>query len=130
MKKQSLISLFLITFFVISSCTKLEELLKTNLSGDWIGDGYVCTSTTNPRQQIRITHNLQTGEVIATKITGDACVTAGNITFRGTYDGLKEGFDVIFTTGSSSFPNSSAQSAYITVTNSKRLESGTLIFTK
>ena len=54
-----------------------------DLNGLWLGERYTCNRNTSSQQQVRI---QQTGQsVVATKITGDDCVGAGYITWRGTY---------------------------------------------
>jgi hypothetical protein len=55
---------------------------SVNLSGTWEATGYVCRGA-EPPQRIRIVHSGTT--VTAVKITGDDCVRAGQITWRGTF---------------------------------------------
>jgi hypothetical protein len=58
-----------------------------DLSGNWIGKNYRCASQEDPfgeelmEQRIEIIQTHQ--RVVATKITGDDCVPAGNITWEG-----------------------------------------------
>ena len=51
-----------------------------DLSGKWLGMGYRC-GTTSSDQEISITQDGN--KVIATKITGDDCVGAGQKTWEG-----------------------------------------------
>lgn len=93
---------------ILFSCKKEEpQNVSFDLSGDWIGYGYECPQDIYHDEQISITHNLETGELVATKITGDDCVTAGNVSFRGLYDGLSDRFDAEATAGVPGNPNSS-----------------------
>lgn len=55
------------------------------LSGVWIAEGYTCNGTTYRQEQVSIEQTGQT--VVATKITGDDCIAAGDITWRGTFTG-------------------------------------------
>ena len=54
-----------------------------DLNGVWIGEGYGCHGNI-PQEEVRIEHNGSS--VVATKNTGDNCVGAGEITWRGTFD--------------------------------------------
>ena len=140
---KNLIILSTILFFAISftSCVKKsqseDEII--NLTGTWLGEGYQCPTGTLHNETIDITHNLTTGEVVATKITGDACVTAGNITFTGNFDGIFRTslsdnlFDVTFVAGSQGLPNSTTLESSIEVVNSNLLRDVALegiVFTK
>lgn len=119
----------LILAIFITSCEKEEEPQPeqenlVDLTGEWLGKGYQCPAGVKHDEMIEISHNLETGEVVATKITGDDCVTAGNITFTGIFDGRlnpsfpETRFNVTFVTGSPSFPNSSSISSTLEVVNS------------
>lgn len=56
-----------------------------NLSGIWTATGYNCGGGTLPPEDVRID---QTGQsIVATKITGDACVGSGELTWRGNFTG-------------------------------------------
>ena len=128
MKNLILLSSFLIFSIFFTSCEKEPQLgVSINLSGIWLGEGYQCPIGTLHDEMIEITHNLNSGEVVATKITGDACVTEGNITFTGFFDGKLESsteknrFDVTFVTGSQDLPNSSTSQSTIEVINSDLL---------
>lgn len=54
-----------------------------NLSGIWSAEGYKCPADDSPRQVIRIEH--KGNQVNAFKVVGNACVTAGSLTFRGNF---------------------------------------------
>lgn len=103
-----------------ASCQKDCDALLIDLSGTWVGTGYICASGQNPSQIIGIVHNLQNGELVATKQTGDDCVLAGNITFSGNYSGKasEKEFSVSFVTGSPAAPNSETLAAEIEIINS------------
>jgi len=95
---------------------------RINLTGTWDATGYQCTSgVIIPSEEISIIHNLGSGDITATKVTGDDCVTAGNITFSGIYNGSTTSFPATFVTGSVAAPNSSTTNSTIVVTNSKSL---------
>lgn len=108
MKNPWLIVLFMGLIFF--ACSKeevevgVETEILTDLTGEWIGRGYTCPGSVDGDQMIAITHDLETGKLIATKITGDDCVTAGTITFFGDYEGKSKTFQVTITTG---LPNNS-----------------------
>jgi hypothetical protein len=88
---------------------------RTDLTGIWIAEGYQCPWGTSHTEIIDIVHDLKTEEVKATKVTGDACVTAGNITFTGKYSNNK--IEIILRVGSPSNPNSGQRAGSITVVN-------------
>lgn len=51
------------------------------LSGEWIGTGYNCPAVLLTPETVRI--DITGDSVVATKITGDDCVKAGQLTWRG-----------------------------------------------
>ncbi|MEZ4621949.1 MAG: hypothetical protein R2867_41460, partial [Caldilineaceae bacterium] len=53
-----------------------------NLTGEWLAEGYTCKGT-EPPEKIIIEH--KEGLVTATKITGDDCISAGEITWVGVF---------------------------------------------
>lgn len=120
--------IFISLFFLVQySCeeeeqTPNEEEMLIDLTGEWIGEGYDCPWGVKHDERISIEHNLETGEVIAEKITGDDCVTAGHKTFEGIYDGESPRFDVNFVTGLPTNPNSSSAQSTIEVINSKLMK--------
>ena len=74
---------------VVDSTAAFPLLPSPNidLSGNWIGKNYRCGNQEDPfgeelmEQRIEIIQAHQ--RVVATKITGDDCVPAGNITWEG-----------------------------------------------
>ncbi len=113
-----------ISVFMLSSCEEDDEPDAENLidlTGEWLGVGYQCPAGVSHDESIKITHNLATGEIIALKITGDDCVTAGHITFSGNFDGKLNSspqetqFNVVFITGTPSNPNSSSTTSTLKV---------------
>lgn len=116
MKSILKLCLFLVCFCFLA-CSEDDPI---DLSGEWLADGYEC-EIGSFNQIIEIVHDLTTNDIEATKITGDGCVTSGNITFFGTFDGTDSEFDVTFVTGSLSMPNSTSSNAIIEVENSNKL---------
>ena len=107
---KSLRIILLLAVLLISSCgeEEAEETISENLldlTGTWEGENYDCEDI-KYTEDIRIRHDLSINQVIATKITGDPCVTAGSVTFTGDYDGVADWFRVVFTTGSPQNPSS------------------------
>jgi len=66
----------------ISVLPHLVFAQSINLTGTWLGTGYTCRGN-EPPEKVRIVHKGDT--VTATKVTGDDCITAGEITWRGTF---------------------------------------------
>lgn len=96
-----------------------SEDKRINLTGTWMGEGYACPDWgTLHNEQIGIVHNLETGELVATKITGDDCVKAGSVTFRGTFFGDSSvPINATFTVGTVSNPGSGTRDIQIIVKN-------------
>lgn len=134
MKIISNILLFsLLVLFCSGSCsddkdeTKPQTDNRINLTGRWTAEGYECPRGTTHTEIIDIVHDLKTEEVKATKFTGDACVTAGNITFTGKYNGNANTSGntiiIILRTGLPNNPNSGQ------IIGSIRVESNSLMKT-
>jgi hypothetical protein len=79
--------LLCLIFFIIP-----VSFSQQNLSGIWIAEGYNCGDNNQLQEMIRIT--VSGKQVTATKKTGDNCVPAGEITWKGTYK--KNSFPVKF----------------------------------
>lgn len=98
-----------------------EELI--DLNGEWTFHEVECPALVYQDEQISISHNLETGEIIATKITGDDCVTAGNTTFTGILKGATKNyypnviFEATFILGVPNNPNSTTGTAILQVFN-------------
>jgi len=59
---------------------------SVNVNGVWIGSGYTCEAGVPPRSEtVQIVQSGTT--VTATKVTGDNCVQAGQVTWKGTRTG-------------------------------------------
>ncbi len=89
---------------------------KFEFTGTWIGYGYSCKGDI---LQEKVNISVYNGHLVATKLTGDYCVPAGNITFQGKvpyYTSIGSYFPVTWTTGSPHYPAS-----YRTVKNLKIL---------
>lgn len=85
---------------------------QLNLSGRWSAKGYTCQGNI-PEEIIEIDHKAMTGNSTAAvtsftakKITGDPCVPAGKITFKGDFKNKGVNEDITFTTGTPSAPAS------------------------
>lgn len=75
-------------------------------AGTWIGYGYSCNGH---KLQEKVNITVYNGHLVATKLTGDYCVPAGNITFEGKvpyYASTGSYFPVTWTTGSPHYPAS------------------------
>ena len=124
MKNLMAILSILIMVFIFNSCGKeeaipeqLEQETLIDLTGEWLGKDYECpfVDLFNIEERVRIVHNLKTGMVVATKITGDPCVPAGDITFHGYYSGTTSTFAAIFMAGSPTRPSSGGNNMTIDV---------------
>ena len=90
---------------------------ERGLSGTWMGNNYQCNGTYN--EEVRIE---QSGtSITATKITGDPCVPAGNVTFTGTKSGT-DTYAVTCTVGTPSNPASSTNTGTLTVVDDNTLK--------
>jgi hypothetical protein len=68
----------LVVLLIVKSCS------TDSLAGEWVGTGYFCDGQEH-EQDIVIS---QDGSIVrATKITGDACIPAGQLTWEGEYTG-------------------------------------------
>ncbi len=115
-------NLIILLVLIIVSCSKskLETNPEINLNGEWIGKGYQCPfGTTINEEIIKIEH--KGNEIIASKIVGDPCVPAGNITFKGSYNADKDHYDVIWTSGSPNQPACCSYSGILKVTDKNTL---------
>ncbi len=90
---------------------------KLDLSGTWVGENYTCYGNFGQLVQIRETIRIeQTGNsIVATKITGDACVPAGNRTFAGTLNANAKTANITWTTGLPRRPASSQARGSLTI---------------
>lgn len=86
---------------------------QLNISGRWSAKGYTCQGNI-PEEIIEIDHKAMAGNstnavssFTAKKITGDPCVPAGKITFKGNFKNKGVNEDITFTTGTPSKPASS-----------------------
>mmetsp|Transcript_8603 Transcript_8603/g.8940 ORF Transcript_8603/g.8940 Transcript_8603/m.8940 type:complete len:576 (+) Transcript_8603:69-1796(+) len=59
---------------------RLDRYPQSYFLGYWIGDGYTCNTGGTIPEDVNITY--QNNEFTATKVNGDDCVNAGQITFR------------------------------------------------
>ena len=78
-------TLVLILFFLSLSSVSLSAENPRQLTGQWLGYGYMCPDEAGnfqwmPSQKIEIKY--ENDDLIAMKVTGDDCVTAGNITWK------------------------------------------------
>lgn len=95
----------LLAFASLTGCESCEKEDRTPgdfsyLNGKWIGSGYQCNGL-EPDEEVTITWTPVSG-IVAVKLTGDACVNAGSVTFRGNYDFQAEQFNITWTTGNAS----------------------------
>jgi C1A family cysteine protease len=84
-----------------------------NLSGRWSAKGYTCDNKIIQEEIIEIDHKAMAvystdaiTSFTAKKITGDPCVPAGKITFRGDFKNRGVNEDIIITRGTPSNPAS------------------------
>lgn len=126
MFKSALLGVFLILNVI--SYTQVEDLC-----GIWLGHNYQCWDSTlngqlvNQTQVIRVEHIGDS--VVATKITGDGCVPAGNVTWYGNY--VSETFNATALAGNLENPASVFVDRTITVENDTSMFSNSgLVFSK
>ena len=100
-----------ITFHSCQVNTPTQTNNSRNLSGTWTGVGYQCPWGTFHNEIIDI--QQRGNQLVATKITGDECVTAGNITFKATYN--QNPFSATFAGGLPHNPNSASSEYQLTV---------------
>lgn len=105
MKHLSLISLFLLSFNLVFS-------QQIDLCGIWLGNNYNCYTlnpVTGQAEAYTLTEVIEIQTIgdttYATKITGDDCVTAGQITWKGIISDSQS--TVFVTVGAPESPNSS-----------------------
>lgn len=67
-----------------AGCRSDPVLDPQSYVGRWVGEGYRCLEP-QPAQEIEIA--LDGDDIVATKVTGDACIGAGEITWIGTIGG-------------------------------------------
>lgn len=67
------------------SVTDPGDTPSIDLSGDWVGENYRCENALH-RETIHVQH--AGNDIVATKLTGDNCVVAGQTTFHGETDGV------------------------------------------
>lgn len=69
---------------VTISVTDPRNKPAIDLTGDWVGNDYHCEDTDHV-ETVRVQH--AGNDIVATKLTGDNCVVAGQTTFHGETDG-------------------------------------------
>lgn len=57
------------------------------LAGEWLGINYQCPIGVLHRETVRIEE--RNGNIVATKVSGDDCVPAGEVTFSGTRESIQ-----------------------------------------
>lgn len=72
----------------------LAQIAPADLTGLWVGEGYTCGEVTGPQLiEITVERTDQDGfiseNVVATKVTGDPCIPAGLVTWRGRIEGTQ-----------------------------------------
>jgi C1A family cysteine protease len=110
---------FYISYNLISSLSNSDVGLywmhpQLNISGRWSAKGYACQGNI-PEEIIEIDHKAMVGNstnavtsFTARKITGDPCVPAGKITFKGDFKNKGVNEDITITSGTPSKPASSS----------------------
>jgi hypothetical protein len=80
----------IVAAMLLVGCGKSQD---TDLNGKWLGKGYTC-SVGDVKSDQEISISQDGDKVVATKITGDECVKAGEKTWEGKYlaTGLRELF--------------------------------------
>ena len=116
---KQIIFLFFFASLLFLSCSKEEEnveIVETviDLTGEWTAKGFFC-EVAQPDQTIGIEHDLSTGEVVATKITGDKCVPAGSVSFTAMFDGKLSIFPFVGTVGTPTNPSNATLDGLIRV---------------
>jgi hypothetical protein len=102
-----------------------------NLAGTWDGTGYTCgQGVLTEKVQVSTSPN----SLVATKITGDDCVPAGNITFQGTLPTTPliagSSFPVTFTLGNPANPASTTTLSDLFVLNANEFLSDDVDFSR
>ena len=60
---------------------------EDSLTGEWLGINYQCPIGVVHQESVRVVE--EEGTIVATKITGDDCVPAGEVTFSGTRESIE-----------------------------------------
>ena len=113
--------IFISLGLILTACSKEEEVTEEqliDLTGEWTGNGYECPKGTFHDEIVDITHDLSTGVFAATKITGDDCVLAGEITFSGNFDGKEKSLRMNAIGGSAADPSSVRVNGTMVIINS------------
>jgi hypothetical protein len=110
MKQLGTILLFLII--------KISDSRSQNICGIWESNEYQCPGGNFPYETFAV--RIDDGYATATKITGDDCVTSGQITWQGDYHPPQ--FPVTMLLGNQSNPNCCFATAMITVINEWHME--------
>ncbi|HAI69183.1 MAG TPA: hypothetical protein DCM38_07085, partial [Gammaproteobacteria bacterium] len=92
-----------------------------DLSGTWLGEGYQCGWQVF-QEQVQI--EQQGNAIVATKITGDACVPAGNRSFSGTLDTA----NITWTTGFPNRPVCCQKKGTLSIVDENTLKGGGITF--
>ncbi|NKB82019.1 MAG: hypothetical protein GKS05_09050 [Nitrospirales bacterium] len=88
------ISVVLMLMFLMTPSIHAQDVLTAaDLAGDWIGENYTCDG----KWDLLIRIDVYGEKVIATKVTGEHCVAAGEVTWKGTF--AKDRFPVKFRVG-------------------------------
>lgn len=78
--------------------TSTDDLANVDISGEWMGWGYTCGSSTRTTQTIDFI--VDGDDVTAVKITGDDCIAAGETTWEGSRNGPEMDGEIFGTAGS------------------------------
>ncbi len=92
-----------------------------DLSGTWLGEGYQCGWQVF-QEQVQI--EQQGNAIVATKITGDACVPAGNRSFSGALDTA----NITWTTGFPNRPACCQKKGTLSIVDENTLKGGGITF--
>jgi hypothetical protein len=75
-----------------------DDLDTVDVSGQWQAWGYTCTSNQRETQTLSFEDNGET--IVATKVTGDDCIGAGEKTWEGTRSGASLDGEIFSNVGS------------------------------
>ena len=138
LSKIALVSGLVVSGIAVSGVFAPAKAAGINLAGNWLGTGYTGfdssgnTVIVTPPELIGITINSN-NLLVATKITGDTAVPAGNITFQGTVPSIVNvgtSFPVTFTTGAFNNPASGTASATLTVLTANSFTGSSVTFAR